>query len=434
MLLQGSKSVRHVNRVSSSRFKESPRRGGGPRAVRLALCAVLLAAYAGAQTFTDSTITTFAGTGERGFGGDGGSATAAQLYNPRHVAVDGSGNLYIADIYNYRIRKVDSSGVITTVAGTGERGYGGDGGPATEARLHFPRDVAVDGAGNLYIADTQNQRIRKVDSSGVITTVAGTGESGYGGDGGPAVQARLSYPRGVATDHAGNLYIADYNNLRIRKVDSSGVISTVVGTGELGASRGVNGDGGLAVRAQLRNAHDVATDNKGNLYIADTEGNRIRKVDSSGIITTVAGTRESGYGGDGGPAVNARLRHPTGVALDDAGNLYIVDCYNNRIRKVDSSGIITTVAGTGASQALWRGGGDLYVSISDWRAGIGRRGRGQDGPATEARTWGTAARAASTSPIPATTASARWTPSGSSARWRGQTASAGTAARPLGLI
>ena len=333
---------------------------------------------AGPQPTAAGTITTIAGTGEYGYGGDGGPAVDAQLSRPWGVAVDGEGNLYIADGDNGRIRKVDSSGTIDTVAGTGRLGFSGDGGPATAARLRFPSGVATDDAGSLYIADQHNQRIRKVDSSGIITTIAGTGARGYGGDGGPAAQARLNHPHGVATDGAGNVYIADYGNQRIRKVDTSGVITTVAGTGELGGR--VSGDGGLAVEAQLRNAHGVAMDGAGNLYIADTEGDRIRKVDSSGVITTVAGTGEGGHGGDGGPATAATLKYPTGVAVDDAGNLYIVDCYDHRIRKVDSSGFITTIAGTGegghegdggpASQAQLNyprrvaldGAGSLYIT------------------------------------------------------------------------
>ena len=320
----------------------------------------------GPQPTADGPITTLSGTGEYGYGGDGGPAGDAQLKNPHGVAADGSGNVYIADTFNYRIRKVDSSGVITTVAGTGESGFSGDGGPSARARLGAPWDVATDGSGNIYFSDYSNNRIRKVDSSGVISTIAGTGRRGFGGDGGQAVRAQLSLPRGVAVDRAGNLYIADYDNLRIRKVDTSGVISTVAGTGELGSPQRVNGDGGQAVLAQLRNAHGVATDNEGNLYIADTEGNRIRKVDTSGIITTVAGlaiaTRGGRYSGDGGAATAATLNHPTNVATDDAGNLYIVDSYNHRIRKVDTSGIITTIAGTGESGDEGDGG----------RAGEGR--------------------------------------------------------------
>ena len=285
-------------------------------------------------------ITTFAGTGERGFGGDGGPATQARLYHPNGVATDGAGNLYITDYYNNRIRKVDSSGVISTVAGTGAQGFGGDGGPAVQARLHIPRDVALDATGNFYIADEYNYRIRKVDSSGVITTVAGTGAQGFGGDGGPAVQARLHIPRDVALDATGNFYIADEYNYRIRKVDSSGVITTFAGSAE-------RGDGGPATAALLAAPTGVAADRAGNLYIADKDNHRIRKVDSSRVITTIVGSGERGFGGDGGPATAARLNTPHGVATDGAGNLYITDHYNDRIRKVDSSGIITTVAGAG---------------------------------------------------------------------------------------
>ena len=291
-------------------------------------------------------ITTVAGTGTVGFSGDGGAATAAQL-SPFSVAVDGSGNLYIADGGNYRIRKVDSSGNISTVAGTGTSGFSGDGGAATAARLRSPRGVAVDGSGNLYIADRSNNRIRKVDSSGNISTVAG----GSIGDGGAAVAARLHNPSSVALDGAGNLYIADWGNQRIRKVSATGVISTVAGIGTIGTG-GFSGDGGAAVAAQLNSPSSVALDGSGNLYIADTYNQRIRKVDSSGNISTVAGTgtgglHTGGFSGDGAAAVAAQLNRPQGVALDGSGNLYIADTYNQRIRKVDSSGNISTVAGTG---------------------------------------------------------------------------------------
>ena len=293
------------------------------------------------------TITTVAGTGEQGFGGDGGPAVQAQLASPTGVAVDGSGNLYIADSGNERIRKVDPTGRITTVAGTGERGAGGDGGPATQAQFAFPADVAVDGSDNLYIADRDTHRIRKVDPTGRITTIAGTGEYGGDGDGGPAVQAQLDSPTDVAVDGSGNLYIADKGTSRIRKVDSRGTITTVAGT----RRRGGGGDGGPAVQAQLTFPNGVAVDGSGNLYIADSGNDRIRKVDPTGTITTVAGIGEdvsdSGYSGDGGPAVEAQLAGPVGVAVDGSGNLYIADRGNRRIRKVDSRGRITTVAGTG---------------------------------------------------------------------------------------
>ncbi len=286
------------------------------------------------------TITTIAGTGGHGFGGDGGLAAAAQFDRPYGVVVDEAGNLYIADSTNHRIRKVDSTGTITTIAGTGESGFDGDGGPAAAAQLSAPTGVAVDGAGNLYIADTENQRIRKVDSTGPITTIAGTGERG---DGGPAAEAQLSDPIGVAVDGAGNLYIAERDNQRIRKVDSTGTITTIAGTGELS----FGGDSGPATEAQLSAPTGVAVDGAGNVYIADTENQRIRKVDSTGTITTIAGTGELSFGGDGGPASEAQLAYPTGVAVDEAGNVYIADLNNHRIRKVDSTGTITTIAGTG---------------------------------------------------------------------------------------
>ena len=293
-------------------------------------------------------IETVAGAGSPYYGGDGGPATAAYLFYPAGVALDGAGNLYIADLENSRIRKVDAAGVITTVAGDGRCCYSGDGGAAVAARLSSPRGVAVDGAGNLYIADTRNNRIRKVDAAGVITTVAGTGTEGFGGDGGPAVAAQLNRPTGVASDGLGNLYIADWGNHRIRKVDAAGVITTVAGTGPTGEGEGgFGGDGGAATAAQLNRPFGVAVDGAGNLYIADNRNHRIRKVDAAGVITTVAGTGNTwGFGGDGGAATAAQLAWPRGVAVDGAGNLYIADG-NHRIRKVDAGDVITTVAGTG---------------------------------------------------------------------------------------
>ena len=289
-------------------------------------------------------ITTVAGTGQRGYSGDGGPATDAQLGGPWDVAVDGSGNLYIADYGNGRVRKVDAAGVITTVAGTGQRGYSGDGGPAASAQLGLLRGVAVDGSGNLYIADARNHRVHKVDATGVINTVAGTGERRYGGDGGPATSAQLGRPQGLAVDSSGNLYIAANYNRRVRRVDAGGVINTVAGTGQWGHS----GDGGPATSAQLRSPHGVAVDGLGNLYIADTYSSCVRRVDTAGVITTVAGTGEWGYSGDGGPATNAQLQRPRGVAVDGLGNLYIADSDNHCVRRVDTAGVITTVAGTGA--------------------------------------------------------------------------------------
>ena len=305
-------------------------------------------------------ITTVAGTGTAGSLGDGGAAVGAQLNGPVGVAVDGAGNLYIADHLNNRIRKVDSAGVISTVAGNGTEGYSGDGGAAVGAQLYSPRGLALDGADNLYIVDNGNNRIRKVDSAGVISTVAGNGTEGYSGDGGAAVGAQLYYPNGVALDGSGNLYIAEWNNHRIRKVDSAGVITTVAGNG----TEGYSGDGGAAVGAQLYYPNGVALDGSGNLYIADFGNHRIRKVDSAGVITTVAGNGTEGYSGDGGAAVGAQLNGPVGVAVDGAGNLYIADTFNNRIRKVDSAGVISTVAGNGADGYSGDGGAAVGAQLN----------------------------------------------------------------------
>ena len=289
------------------------------------------------QYTPDGQLTVVAGNGIAGFSGDGGLATSASLNYPGGVAVDSAGNLYIADSNNSRIRKV-SGGTITTIAGDGAYGYSGDTGPATSASLQFPEGVAVDSAGNLYIADMENNRIRKV-SGGTITTIAGKGDQGFSGDGGPATAASLNFPSGVAVDSAGNLYIADQNNSRIRKV-SGGSITTFAGNG----NQGFSGDGGPATGASFI-PFGVALDSAGTLYIADPLNNRIRKV-SGGTISTVAGNATLGFSGDGGPATNASLNYPEAVAVDSAGNLYIADTLNNRIRKV-SGGTITTVAGNG---------------------------------------------------------------------------------------
>ena len=294
-------------------------------------------------------ITTVAGTGVVGYGGDNGPAVDALLNGPTGLALDRAGNLYIADSSNRCIRRVDASGIITTVAGSdtfaeNDTGYIGDGGPAVQALLMRPSGVALDNAGNLYIADTWDHRIRRVDASGIITTIAGTGGGGFGGDNGPAVKALLRSPSGIALDNAGNLYIAGLYSNRIRRVDASGIITTIAGS-----DYGFSGDGGPAIQALLKYPDDVAVDGAGNLYIADSHNHRIRRVDASGIITTIAGTGVGGFSGNNGPAVDAQLDLPTSVALDGAGNLYIADSYNSCIRRVDAAtGIITTVVGTGA--------------------------------------------------------------------------------------
>jgi len=329
------------------------------------LTILVLLAWLGvaATAHAEYIITTVAGGGSNGLG-DGGPATSAQLNFPRAIAFDSNDNLYIADQMNHRIRKVDTSGNISTVAGSGAADYGlgdfsGDGGAATSAKLNNPLGVAFDSRGNLYIADSYNQRIRKVDTFGKISTIAGSASiisdcgwedgrcaklrGGFSGDGGQAVNAELNIPHHIAIDIWDNLYIADWANVRIRKVDTSGKIYTVAGGGSGGL-----GDGDLATSAEFNYPRSVAVDNSGNFYIADTFNQRIRKVNiSDGKISTVAGNGTQGFSGDGGPATSAQLTNPMGVAFDSNGNLYITD-ESNRIRKVNvSSGIISTVVGNG---------------------------------------------------------------------------------------
>jgi uncharacterized protein (TIGR03437 family) len=321
--------------------------------------------------------------------GDGGQATSADLNQPADVAVDASGNLFIADAGNNRIRKVSASGIITTVAGNGSPGFSGDGGPATSALLSYPSAVAVDASGNIFIADWLNNRIRKVSASGIITTVAGNGVptpgaltagEGFSGDGGPATSAALAAPTGVAVDTSGNLFIADHDNNRIRKVSTGGIITTVAGSGTPGTFGtptyygGFSGDGGPATSALLSYPYGVAVDASGNLFMVDSLNNRIRKVSASGIITTVAGSGAFGWGncyctsgsfsGDGGPATSATL-DALGVAADASGNLFIADAGNNRIREVAASNsIITTVAGNGSRGFSGDGGPAAAAQLS----------------------------------------------------------------------
>lgn len=308
---------------------------------------------------TEFIIQTVAGTGDAGFSGDGGPATKAMLNDPAAVAVSACGTLYIADVRNNRIRQVDATGIISTVAGSGRAGFSGDGGLAIQAQLSQPLGLAVDGEGNLYIADTLNNRIRKVDAMGRISTVAGNGKAGFSGDGGPALAAMLSRPVGLTVDAEGNVYFADVFNNCVRKLDTAGQISTLAGTEEAGFS----GDGGLAVEAQLARPRDVAVDGEGNLYIADGDNNRIRRVDKNGIISTVAGNGDPGFSGDGGPAVQASLNNPRSVALDGAGQILISDLGNNRIRQVDRAGMISTIVGNGTAGFSGDGGPAVPASL-----------------------------------------------------------------------
>jgi Bacterial Ig-like domain (group 3)/NHL repeat len=325
----------------------------------LASAAVLLFALTasmhaqGILTVTPSrTASTTAGTGTAGYTGDTGPATAATLANPSAVAFDTAGNLYVADANNHVIREISTSGVITTIAGTGSEGFAGDGAAATSAQLDTPTGIAVDASGNLYIADSHNHRIRKV-SAGTITTLAGTGTPGFSGDGAAATAAQLSLPSGVAVDSTGNVYIADTNNHRIRKV-SSGTITTLAGDGE----ELYAGDNGPATSAALDSPTGVAVDANGNVYIADRLNQRIRVV-SGGNITTFAGSGTPGFSGDGASATAATLSKPSGVSVDAVGNVYIADTDNQRIRQVGNN-TIATIEGSG-SQGY---GGDSGLSTA----------------------------------------------------------------------
>ena len=293
-------------------------------------------------------ITTVAGNGTAGNSGDGGPATDAELNGPYGIAVDAAGDLFIADTNNDRIREVDAgTHVITTVAGNGAQGYGGDGGPATGAVLYWPVGIAVDAAGDLYIAEYGDNRVREVNSSTqVITTVAGNGTAGYSGDGGQATGAELNSPFGLAVDAAGDLFIADSGNNCIREVNAgTHVITTVAGNGTAGNS----GDGGQATSAELYSPFGIAVDAGGDLLIADSGNNCIREINAgTQVISTVAGNGSFGYSGDGGPVINAELAQPAGLAVNVAGDLFIADTYNSRIREVNASTqVITTVAGGG---------------------------------------------------------------------------------------
>ncbi len=289
---------------------------------------------------TQGFVTTIAGNKIEGYGGDGEQAIQASLKYPLDVTIDAKGNIIIADSNNDRVRKVDEQGIITTIAGNGEEGYSGDGGPATEASLS-PTDIDIDPNGNIIIADCNNHRIRKINEQGIITTIAGNGKEGYSGDGGPATEASLKYPSGITVDATGNIFIVDSWNQCIRKINPQGIITTIAGNRKTGYS----GDGGFATEASLDYPLAATVDDDGNIFIVDQGNDRIRKVDKRRIITTIAGNGEEGYSGDGGHATEASLRTPVNVALDRDGNIFIADLHNHCIRKVDKQGIITTVLG-----------------------------------------------------------------------------------------
>jgi streptogramin lyase len=306
----------------------------------------------------DPVITSVAGTGEKGFGGDGGPAAKALLDQPFDVAFDKAGNLYFSDTFNHRIRKVDKAGVISTVAGNGTKGFGGDGGKATDAMLNEPYGVELDADGNLFIVDRLNYCVRKLDAkTGVISTVAGTGgKSGFGGDGGPAGEALLREPNGICLDGQGKLYIADVSDHRVRVVDlKAGTIDTLCGTGK-GAS---TGDGGPFKAAALLGPRAVAVDPAGRLYVVERNGHGVRRIDfTKGTIERFAGTGKRGYTGDGGPAKEATFDGPKEIDIDKDGNVYVVDTENEAIRKIDAkTGVVTTVAGKGRTKTPGLGDG-----------------------------------------------------------------------------
>jgi streptogramin lyase len=310
-----------------------------------------------------------------GRGGDGGPACDAAVFHPSGVIVDHDGNLVIADSNNGALRLVDGDGIIRTIAGGHGFGYSGDGGPAVDAQLSQPTMMVVDSVGNLLIADRDNHAIRRIDRDGVITTVAGGNGEGNTGDGGPATSALLNRPRGLAIDADGALYLTDRDNHSVRRIDPTGIITTVIGGGF-----GYAGDGGPASEACLKRPRGLAFDRAGALYIADRNNHAIRKVDGDGTISTFAGGNGDGYGGDGGPATEAQLNFPSGIVFDRAGNAYISDHLNHAIRKVDRAGVMSTVVGgngagfTGdggpadAAQIFYPSGlelgptGDLYIA------------------------------------------------------------------------
>ncbi|HTA83822.1 MAG TPA: T9SS type A sorting domain-containing protein [Bacteroidia bacterium] len=304
------------------------------------------------QVSSSGTISTIAGNGTGGYTGDGIAATAAEIWNPTAITFNSAGYIYITEYSSDRIRTITSSGLIATVAGNGTAGYNGDGIAATAAEINQPYESAVDNSGNIYIADNQNNRIRKINTSGIIATIAGNGTGAYNGDGEAATLSEFNDTYGMATDKAGNVYLADGKNNRVRKVSTSGIISDFAGNGTAGYS----GDGGSAVLAELNLPEGVAIDNSGNVYISEVSNNRIRKVNTNGIISTFAGNGSPGYSGDGSAATNASLYAPAEIASDISGNLYIADSYNHRVRRINTSGTISTIAGNGNVGSTGDGG------------------------------------------------------------------------------
>ncbi len=291
----------------------------------------------------DYIITNVAGIKHSGYTGDGGPATNAHLAFPTCVYLDNLNNIYISDWGNSRVRMVNPVGTINTIAGNGIYGYSGDGGPATAAEFNGPMGIYIDASKNIYVADVGNERIRKIGTDGIINTIAGNGVFGFSGDNGPALLASFKDPSGICGDDSGNIYIADEFNNRIRKIDKTVMITTIAGNG----ISGYTGDGGFATSPELYYPAGVAMDKSGNIIIADEDNNAIREINPAGIISTIAGNGVADFSGDGGPAAMAMLYNPAGVVVDNNENIYITDGFNNRIRMINSDGIISTIAGNG---------------------------------------------------------------------------------------
>jgi NHL repeat len=335
-------------------------------AARLACVVVILGCVAAPAQAAPGDVFTFAGNGVAGFGGDGGPATSAALSQPMAVAWFGDGSAVVADFWNHRIRRVSPSGQMTTVAGTGTDGYSGDGGPATSARLSWPIDVEATADGGFLIADLGNKRVRRVSPAGVITTVAGTGQGGSQGDGGPATSARLGSPTGVAATIDGGFLVADASANRVRRVSPGGTITRVAGNGTAGGA----GDGGAAVAAELNVPLGVAALPDGGFLVAEYEGHRVRRVSAAGVITRVAGTGTGGYTGDGGAATAARLNKPVGVSTTSDGGFLIGDSLNGRVRKVSADGTIATVAGSSTRGYAGDGGPAVLAQLRSPAAAV----------------------------------------------------------------
>ena len=312
----------------------------------------LLVPLLAAVIASGQTINTFAGNGTAGYAGDGGQATMAEINRVVGLATDAAGNIYLADQNNNVVRKVATNGVITTFAGTGVAGFSGDGGQAAQAQFDAPLGLCVAPSGSIYVNDEGNGRVREISTSGIITTVAGNGTTVSSGDGGQATAAGMVIPIRCAVDGSGNLFIVDQGAFKIRKVDGNGIITTYAGTG----AQGFSGDGGPATLAEFNNPTWATVDASGNVYVSDQFNHRVRRVDAaSGIITTVAGNGDNAFGGDGGPATAASMSYPGGTVVDSSGNLFIVDGGNSRIREV-TGGVITTVAGTATAGYTGDGG------------------------------------------------------------------------------